>query len=69
MARQHIAVHTPTPGTHAHTHAHTRNIQFASVSAVTGEGMAEFFEKVDEAVKEFDQVYRPELERMKKEKV
>lgn len=40
-----------------------------SVSAVTGEGMEEFFEKVDDAVKEYYKDYKPELERMKKARV
>lgn len=43
--------------------------QFVSVSAVTGEGMEEFFEKVDDAVKEYYKDYKPELERMKKARV
>jgi GTPase SAR1 family protein len=40
-----------------------KTLRVAAVSAFTGEGMEEFFEKLDEAVAEYDEEYRPEFER------
>eukprot|EP01134_Creolimax_fragrantissima_P002966 CFRG2966T1 len=44
------------------------HMQSASVSAVTGQGMEEFFHAVDTAVEEYENVYKPELERIRKER-
>ncbi|KNC76545.1 GPN-loop GTPase 1 [Sphaeroforma arctica JP610] len=44
------------------------HMQSASVSAVTGQGIEEFFTAVDAAVEEYDTIYKPELERIKKER-
>ncbi|PJF18826.1 Gpn-loop gtpase [Paramicrosporidium saccamoebae] len=40
-----------------------KTLRVAAVSAFTGEGMDEFFEKLDEAVAEYDDEYRPDFER------
>ncbi|RHZ88484.1 hypothetical protein Glove_22g229 [Diversispora epigaea] len=44
------------------------NLKVVGVSAVTGEGIDEFFVAVDEAVKEYEEIYKPELERLIQEK-
>ncbi|CAG8732564.1 18267_t:CDS:10, partial [Acaulospora morrowiae] len=46
-----------------------RHLRVVGVSAVTGEGMQEFFGAVDEAVKEYESVYKPELEKLIQEKI
>jgi GPN-loop GTPase len=45
-----------------------RHLSVVGVSAMTGDGVDEFFEAVDEKVVEFERDYRPELERRKKER-
>merc|ERR1719276_290096 len=40
-----------------------RNLRCVCVSAVTGSGMDEFFEKLDECRKEYFDVYRPVIEK------
>ncbi|XP_072049630.1 GPN-loop GTPase 1-like [Amphiura filiformis] len=46
-----------------------QHLKAVGVSAVTGQGLDEFFEKVEEAVHEYETEYRPEYERLKKEKL
>ncbi|KAL6602495.1 hypothetical protein LY90DRAFT_395930 [Neocallimastix californiae] len=45
------------------------SLKVTGVSAVTGEGMDEFFETIKESVNEYETEYKPELERMIKAKV
>lgn len=42
--------------------------QTVGISAMTGEGMPEFFEAVDECRKEYYSDYKPELDRLRKER-
>lgn len=42
-----------------------RNLRHVSVSAATGEGIKELMEQIDEAAKEYDRDYLPELKRRK----
>lgn len=44
------------------------NLRTVGVSAMTGAGMSEFFQKVQEAREEWETEYRPEVERKEKEK-
>ncbi|XP_025091920.1 LOW QUALITY PROTEIN: GPN-loop GTPase 1-like [Pomacea canaliculata] len=44
------------------------NLKCVGVSAVTGEGMQEFFEKVDEAREEYEREYKPMYENLKQKK-
>ncbi|XP_041349740.1 GPN-loop GTPase 1-like [Gigantopelta aegis] len=44
------------------------NIKAVGVSAVTGEGVTEFFQKVDEATTEYENEYKPQYEKLKLEK-
>lgn len=44
------------------------NLRAVGVSAMTGQGMKEFFEAVEEGRKEYEKDYRPELERLRAEK-
>lgn len=44
------------------------HLSMVGVSAMTGDGIAEFFEKVEDKRKEFDRDYKPELERRRKER-
>ncbi|KAL1411886.1 hypothetical protein Q8F55_002869 [Vanrija albida] len=44
------------------------DIRAVGVSAMTGQGMKEFFAAVEEGRKEYETDYRPELERLKQEK-
>ncbi len=44
------------------------HLSVVGVSAMTGAGMKEFFEAVDEKAQEFDRDYKPELERRKKQR-
>jgi translation initiation factor IF-2 len=46
-----------------------RWLQFVSVSSVTGEGVADFFDKVAAAAREYNEAYKPELDRIKNQKV
>ncbi|KAL7423638.1 hypothetical protein Q5752_001219 [Cryptotrichosporon argae] len=45
-----------------------RNLRAVGVSAMTGQGMAEFFDAVEDARKEYEADYRPELQRLAAEK-
>ncbi|CED83924.1 xpa-binding protein 1 [Phaffia rhodozyma] len=45
-----------------------KNLRAVGVSAMTGEGMEEFFTAVEEARKEYESDYRPELEKLAKQK-
>jgi GTPase SAR1 family protein len=44
------------------------HLSVVGVSAMTGAGMKEFFEAVDEKAQEFERDYKPELERRKKQR-
>ncbi|EIM24214.1 hypothetical protein WALSEDRAFT_42429 [Wallemia mellicola CBS 633.66] len=44
------------------------NIKTVGISAMTGAGMQEFFEAVDECREEYYKDYKPELERLRKER-
>ncbi|GAB5591792.1 hypothetical protein Unana1_06692 [Umbelopsis nana] len=44
------------------------HLKVVGVSAVTGEGMDEFFQAVDEATVEYEKEYKPEIERLIREK-
>ncbi|TPX46972.1 hypothetical protein SeMB42_g03018 [Synchytrium endobioticum] len=44
------------------------HLRSAGVSAVTGAGMKEFFEGVDDAIGEYHKEYKPEMERMAKKR-
>ncbi|KIW31496.1 uncharacterized protein PV07_03140 [Cladophialophora immunda] len=44
------------------------HLNMVAVSSMTGEGVDEFFEAVEEKRKEFERDYRPELERRRKER-
>ncbi|XP_022101257.1 GPN-loop GTPase 1-like [Acanthaster planci] len=44
-----------------------QNLRAVGVSAVTGQGLDEFFKAVQEAVSEYETEYKPEYERIKKE--
>ncbi|CAG8459815.1 13847_t:CDS:2 [Funneliformis caledonium] len=46
-----------------------QHLKVVGVSAITGAGMDEFFEAVDEASKEYETVYKPELEKLIREKL
>jgi GPN-loop GTPase len=45
-----------------------KHLSIVGVSSMTGDGVAEFFEKVEEKREEFERDYRPELERRRKER-
>jgi hypothetical protein len=45
------------------------NLRCVGVSAVSGAGMTEFFKEVQEAAKEYNQFYKPELEKLRDKKV
>lgn len=44
------------------------NLRAVGVSAVTGQGMDDFFAAVQDAAKEYEEEYKPELERVLKER-
>lgn len=44
------------------------HLSVVGVSSMTGQGITEFFEAVDEKAKEFERDYKPELERRKKQR-
>lgn len=44
-------------------------VKVVGVSALEGEGIKEFFEKVDEAVEEYHTDYKPMLDDLQREKV
>lgn len=44
------------------------HLKVVGVSAVTGEGMDEFFTAVDQAAEEYEKEYKPEIERLIREK-
>lgn len=44
------------------------HLSMVAVSSMTGEGVADFFEAVEEKRKEFERDYRPELEKRRKER-
>ncbi|XP_071806647.1 GPN-loop GTPase 1-like [Asterias amurensis] len=46
-----------------------QNLKAVGVSAVTGKGVDEFFKAIDEAVNEYETEYKPEYERIKREKL
>ncbi len=45
------------------------HLSAVGVSAMTGEGIEGFFEKVEEKRQEWERDYRPELERVAKDRV
>lgn len=45
-----------------------RHLNVVGVSSMTGDGIDEFFEAVEDKRKEFEKDYKPELERLKKER-
>ncbi|KAF8594704.1 hypothetical protein BDV93DRAFT_529152 [Ceratobasidium sp. AG-I] len=45
-----------------------RHLKAVGVSSATGDGIADFFKAVDGAREEYDKEYKPELERLKKER-
>lgn len=45
-----------------------RHLSVVGVSSMTGQGINEFFEAVDEKAEEFERDYRPELERRQRER-
>ncbi|XP_071505613.1 GPN-loop GTPase 1-like [Diadema antillarum] len=46
-----------------------QNLRAVGVSAVTGQGMDQFFEAVKEAVEEYEMEYKPQYERLRREKL
>lgn len=45
------------------------NLQAVGVSAATGQGVKDFFDAVQDAVKEYYSDYKPEIDRLRKEQV
>ncbi|KAI8372779.1 uncharacterized protein BYT42DRAFT_594728 [Radiomyces spectabilis] len=45
------------------------HLKVVGVSAVTGQGVDEFFQAVDDAAEEYEREYKPEIERMIREKM